>query len=165
MTEFKIQQATIADIVELRTKILRPGQWPLPENYPQDRLSSTHHFSATHLADTIGIATFMINPLPERHKSDHVLANIEHTASLQLRGMGVSETFRKKGVGAALIKFAIQFFSEEVYDPETTLIWFNARETAIPFYQNLGFKTSGEFFEVPKIGPHKIMWSMSGDAS
>ncbi len=164
MTKTTFQIVEASEIVEVRTRILRPGQWPLPEHYPQDHLSSTYHFSAKYEGQTIGVATFMVNSLP-KDISESVVAKSEKTTCLQLRGMGVLEPFQRQGIGGKIIRFATQLFCEEHCDPQTTLIWFNAREHAIAFYQKLGFQTSGDFFDVPKIGAHKIMWSVLRDVS
>jgi ribosomal protein S18 acetylase RimI-like enzyme len=36
-------------------------------------------------------------------------------------------------------------------------LWCNARTSAIGFYEKLGMKVISEEFEIPVIGPHKVM--------
>ena len=38
------------------------------------------------------------------------------------------------------------------------VLWFNARETAVKFYQNFGFSVSGDAFEIPEVGTHFVMF-------
>jgi hypothetical protein len=38
------------------------------------------------------------------------------------------------------------------------LLWFNARETAVPFYEKLGCTKKGASFEIPEIGLHFLMY-------
>jgi len=39
-----------------------------------------------------------------------------------------------------------------------TMLWFNARTVAVPFYEKHGFATRGDEFEIPGVGPHYVMW-------
>jgi UDP-2,3-diacylglucosamine pyrophosphatase LpxH len=39
------------------------------------------------------------------------------------------------------------------------LLWFNARENAVKFYQNSGFLLHGDAFEIPEIGTHFVMYT------
>ena len=38
------------------------------------------------------------------------------------------------------------------------LLWCDARLEATGFYERLGFKMKGEIYNVPNIGPHKLMY-------
>lgn len=155
MTDIKFQKADIADIIEQRTKILRPGQWPTPERYPQDNLTTTNHFSATESGQIVAIGTLILNaPLGE------LIPTSDRVVSVQLRGMGVDDSYRRQGVGAGLLELISNHLEAT---SQETLLWFNAREVAIPFYESSGFIAVGEFFPVPKIGQHKVMWKLLGD--
>ena len=37
---------------------------------------------------------------------------------------------------------------------EVSLLWLNARQTAVPFYQRLSYNIHGDVFNIPHIGPH-----------
>ncbi len=39
------------------------------------------------------------------------------------------------------------------------LLWCNAREAAVGFYQRLGWGVCSEQFDVPQFGPHYRMWT------
>ena len=68
--------------------------------------------------------------------------------------MAVLEDFQSKGYGEQLLKAAENFCFEEKAD----LIWFNAREKAIPFYQKSGYKIIGNAFDIPNVGIHFVMF-------
>ena len=72
----------------------------------------------------------------------------------QLRGMAVLEEFRKYGLGTLLINEAEKICIEK----NTEVLWFNARESAVPFYLKLNYKTFGTKFEINGIGPHYKMY-------
>ena len=38
------------------------------------------------------------------------------------------------------------------------LLWGDARLEATGFYEKLGLKMKGEIYDVPDIGPHKLMY-------
>ena len=39
-----------------------------------------------------------------------------------------------------------------------SLLWCNARTSAMGFYQNVGFEKIGEEFDIPTVGPHVLMF-------
>jgi GNAT superfamily N-acetyltransferase len=58
-----------------------------------------------------------------------------------------------KGYGRELIRKLVSQGREK----NIPLFWCNARERAIPFYVREGFTVESELFEIPGIGPHKIL--------
>ena len=78
----------------------------------------------------------------------------ETQKSFQIRGMAVLPTFQKQGVGEALVKEAEKFCTTQKAD----LIWFNARSTAVGFYQKMGYEIVGSEFEINDVGPHFLMF-------
>jgi GNAT superfamily N-acetyltransferase len=72
----------------------------------------------------------------------------------QIRGMAVLEEFQGKGFGAELVKVAENYCINQNVD----LIWFNAREKAIPFYKKLGYTSIGDSFLIPDVGIHFAMY-------
>jgi hypothetical protein len=41
---------------------------------------------------------------------------------------------------------------------KTTLIWFNARTSAVGFYKKMGYEIVGSEFEIKEVGPHFLMY-------
>ncbi len=73
--------------------------------------------------------------------------------SYQLRGMAVSPEHRGLGTGAALLNSAEQYLKQM----DVVLVWMNAREHAVSFYQRHGYEKKGTLFEIEGIGPHYYM--------
>lgn len=72
----------------------------------------------------------------------------------QLRGMAILEQYQKQHYGKYLLEEAIETLKTKSVD----LIWCNARESAINFYLKQGFTIKGSSFDIPKIGPHYLMF-------
>ena len=72
----------------------------------------------------------------------------------QLRGMVTNRDFQGKGIGNQLLNFSIVYLRGQ----KVNYIWCNARKIAYKFYQDIGFEFISEEFELPKIGPHRVMY-------
>lgn len=72
----------------------------------------------------------------------------------QIRGMAILEEFQTNGFGSQLLEAA----ELEIRKQKPALIWFNARESAVGFYEKSGYKTQGEGFAIPEIGVHFLMY-------
>lgn len=73
----------------------------------------------------------------------------------QLRGMATLPEHQGKGLSSELLTMAFPIIKQNF----CTLLWCNAKTTAIGFYEKVGFKPyNGEVFEIPGIGPHVLMF-------
>ena len=61
---------------------------------------------------------------------------------------------RGRGVGHYLLATALQ----HVFEQGGTLVWCNARDSAVGFYSKMGLEVRGETFEIEGIGTHVLMW-------
>jgi len=68
--------------------------------------------------------------------------------------MAILKEYQSSGFGKLLIKEIFNFIKTN----QTELLWFNARETAVPFYEKLGCIKKGASFEIPEIGAHFLMY-------
>ena len=75
----------------------------------------------------------------------------------QIRGMAVLEAHQQKGYGALLVERAEKY----CFEKNASVIWFNAREKAVPFYEKNGYQTKGNSFEIPDVGTHFIMFKIN----
>lgn len=72
----------------------------------------------------------------------------------QLRGMATLPGFQRQGLSSELLNMAFPIIKQNF----CSLLWCNARENAIGFYEKVGFtKTNENVFEIPEIGPHVLM--------
>lgn len=145
---YQARQVDVSDLLELRTRILRPT-FPVGSlaHFDGDDESSTRHFA---LFDgeqrCVACLTLMSRAAP------HALAQ----AAVQLRGMAVDATLQGQGLGAKLLDFALG--RAAVAFLPTKVVWCNARVRARSFYERAGFRVHGEVFEVAGVGPHVVMW-------
>lgn len=140
-----IRKARVEEIKSLRHLVL----WPHLESTDQceiapDRLESTFHMAAFIGDKIVGTSTFIVD----------VNANFEEKNQYRLRAMATAPEVRGWGVGARIIEEA----EKELKQKAIKLLWCDARLIATGFYEKQNFKMKGEVYQVPKIGPHKLMY-------
>lgn len=137
-----VRPIAAADTRSLREEVLRPGQPPEASVYPADDDPSTVHFGAFLDGVLVGIAS-----LYEEDRAGGL------GRGWRLRGMATAPAARRRGVGQALLAAVI----DHVADRGGLEVWCNARMVAVPFYGRAGFTVVGESFDIPGIGPHRVM--------
>jgi GNAT superfamily N-acetyltransferase len=148
----KTQILTAEDCVELRSKILRPGQPIELCKYPEDTLTTTIHLGIYEGSQLICTGTLL-------QKNCSLFPEI--TTAYQLRGMATDHDFQGQGLGRELLEKAEVVLKTK----NCPLFWFNARVSAFGFYQKCGFELKGDFFDIPRVGPHKIMFKRLSEPS
>lgn len=145
MTDFKIHLIRAEQVWPLRHKVLRPHQTLMDCVYPQDSWPNTFHVGAvTESGLVIGIATF----------HEERFAELQSKTPYRLRGMASDSEFQGRGIGRHVLEYGFQELKRRKCD----LIWCNAREVAFPFYEKLGLRYQGPMFDIPTLGPHKVMY-------
>jgi predicted GNAT family N-acyltransferase len=71
----------------------------------------------------------------------------------RLRGMAVHPDWQRKGLGDKALSKALFILQER----KAAYLWCNARKVAYDFYTQAGFDFISDEFEIPGIGPHKVM--------
>ena len=140
----EIKKISSRDTFLVRHPILREGKPVESCQFDGDDLQTTTHFGLFENENMIGTVSV--------YKTNSPL--FTEKIQFQIRGMAVLEDFQSKGYGEQLLKAAENFCFEEKAD----LIWFNAREKAIPFYQKSGYKIIGNAFDIPNVGIHFVMF-------
>ena len=128
----------------LRSQVLRPGK-PLSECvFEGDDAVTTRHFAAVDQTENIvGIVSVYLNDNPLLKQSN----------SYQIRAMATAPDYRGRGVGSALLTAAERYAKSQ----GATLIWANARSTAIGFYRRSAYTLASEEFMISGIGPHYLV--------
>jgi len=124
-----------AQILALRHAVLRPGLPQVAAHFAGDDAEDTRHFGA--FVDELNVGCLSLMQAP-----------FEGRPALQLRGMAIAADHQGRGVGGALLAFALS-------EQEPSLVWCNARLGAVAFYERHGFSTVGDVFEIAGVGPHK----------
>lgn len=140
----------VAIIPSLETRSLRYSVlWPHKSSLNEcgldiDDVEGTFHVGAFKNDELVSIGTFLV----QKHQK------FEAEKQYRLRAMATSPMVRGENFGKKVIEFAKQ----ELKNRKIDLLWCDAREVAIGFYEKMGFKTIGDFYNVPQIGPHKLMY-------
>jgi predicted GNAT family N-acyltransferase len=127
----------------LRHLVLRPGQPAESTVYPGDDDVDTRHFAAFLDGQLVGIASLYREARP----------GADTLPGWRLRGMATSGEARGKGVGRALLAACLEHVAAEGGGE----VWCNARAEALGFYAAAGFDVIGDEFDIPGIGPHRVM--------
>lgn len=143
-----IKEIPALETFSVRHPVLRPGKNIETCHFDGDNLESTRHFGLFIDDELAGVASLF--------KSNSDL--FQEKEQFQLRGMAVLEKFQKKGIGESLVKYA----EENAKSRSGKLIWFNAREVAVRFYEKMGYQIIGESFDIGDIGKHFVMYKISG---
>lgn len=138
------------ETLDLRSRVLRPGQNLGLCRYAEDNLSSTFHFGVLIENRIVCNGTFMQQAYEAFPKA---------RLAYRLRGMATDPAFQGQGLGSSLLRKA----EHELKIRKCDLLWFNARVSAEIFYQKLGFDVIDNIFDIPTIGPHKVMFKWLED--
>lgn len=125
-------------------KQMRPLRDLLDQRNPEDDLPTTFHIGTFIDKNLVGIASFSLEPHP----------HLKFQMAYRLRGMATEQSLKGSGIGRRTLEYGI----EELKKRGCDLLWCNAREVAFGFYQKLKFSFLGEIFDIPTIGPHKVMY-------
>jgi GNAT superfamily N-acetyltransferase len=136
-----IRRAALAEILDLRHAVLRPGLPRDTAHFAGDAEPATHHFGAFAETRCLGCASFVLNAW-------------EGQPAWQLRGMATAPDRQRQGIGTRLLGFALDDLSRSA---PLRLFWCNARVPAAPFYQRNGWEIRSEVFDIPTVGPHYKM--------
>lgn len=139
-----IKEVAVADVYQLRNKVLRPGQPVEACHYKEDSRDGVFHLAATDNNAIVGIASFY----PERHPE------LKEDSSWRLRGMATDPDVRGQGIGVKLLRQGIK----NCHSRGAKILWCNARTSAMAFYRKLNFEIYGDEFMIENIGPHYLMY-------
>ncbi|RYG27411.1 MAG: GNAT family N-acetyltransferase [Chitinophagaceae bacterium] len=140
----EIKEIPSVETFTVRHPVLRPGK-PLETcRFDGDDLTTTTHFGLFEDADMRGVASLFRNSHP----------GFREDRQFQLRGMAVLEDYQGFGYGRQLVGIC----EDQARRAAGELIWFNARENAIGFYETLGYRITGKAFLINGIGMHYVMF-------
>ena len=140
----KIKKISSIETYPVRHEVLRKEKPIETCQFKGDDDENTTHFGLFLENKLVGIISIF--------KENNIL--FPELNQFQIRGMAVLEEFQGKGFGAELVKEA----ENHCISLNTDLIWFNARENAVPFYKKLDYIIIGDSFLIPDVGIHFAMY-------
>lgn len=142
--EYEIREISATETYPVRHPVLRSGRPLASCAFDGDNLKTTFHLGIYENNQLVGVATLL-----EKNHPD-----FSFDVQYQLRGMAILKSHQQKGLGKQLLTSGEVLLASK----QIRFIWCNAREIAINFYKNNGFRLHGNSFEIPKIGMHFTMY-------
>jgi len=130
---------------QIRHQVLWPHKELKDCFLKKDNIKKTFHIGVFLNKELVSTGTFI-------KENNNLFEN--SIEQYRLRSMGTLKTHQGKNMGKQLIKFGLKILQRE----KIKLLWCDARKEAIPFYKKLGFNIIGDYYEIPNIGPHKLMY-------
>jgi GNAT superfamily N-acetyltransferase len=124
---WKVDEIGVLETHDLRRRVLRPGAPVERLTYAGDAVAGAFHLGLRDDGRLVAIATFFPEARGER-------------PAARLRGMAVEPGLQGTGAGRALLTAGIDRLRTEGYD----VVWAQARDTALGFYERLGFRVVGD---------------------
>jgi predicted GNAT family N-acyltransferase len=141
----EVKRISASDTYPIRHKILRAGKPIESCYYHGDKDELTFHLGAFVDKKLVSVASFYFE--------NHQQFQEKHPNQFRLRGMATLAEYQGMGLSSQLLKTALPLIKQNL----CTLLWCNARATAEGFYKKVGFEAHGEIFDIPEIGPHRLM--------
>ena len=141
----EVKRISPEETKELRFLVL----WPHKPDVASCTIDIDHREDAIHLGAFEGDRIIGICSLFEM-----TTTKLSFEKQYRLRAMATHPEARGKHAGKAIVEEAIRLVKEAGYD----VLWCDARKVALGFYERLGFQLIDEWYEVPMIGPHKLMY-------
>lgn len=142
----KVLRINASDTYAIRQQVLIPGHDIKKVKFEHDDDDDvSFHLGAFVDSKLVSVASFFYDRNTQ-FKDQH---------QYQLRGMATLPEFQGRGLSSELLNMAFPIIKQNF----CTLLWCNARTTAIGYYEKVGFNKFDEnVFEIEGIGPHVLMY-------
>ena len=133
----RVREVDLDATYDLRRRVLRSGTPTSDVRMAGDEVPGTYHLGVDDDGELVAVATFV--PTGD---------------AVQLRGMAVAPERQGTGVGRVLLAAAV----DRLRAAGVGTLWCNARDVAIPFYERLGWRVTGDgFIDQATAIPHHRM--------
>ncbi len=140
------------EITDLRRRVLRADDPTALVVVDEDAIPGCFHLGLKNGRNVIGAVSAFPCPSPD----------VDHRDAWQFRFMAVDEAFQGQGLGRVLIQELLRILQ----DRGVTLLWANGRDTALGFYDAIGFtRVPGSAHASPSTGlpHHRIVMELPHD--
>lgn len=145
-----VRPVLTADVRPLRQSVLRADMDNKSVTFDGDDDSDTVHLAAFDAQGTmIGTSTWLWRDCATR----------PNVPAMQLRGMATAGDRQGQGIGSVLLQAGFSLCREQ----RAHIVWANARDAALSFYERHGFVADGEGFieAVTQLPHHVVIRSLS----
>lgn len=126
----------------LRQRVLRPHQTLDELAHPRETEPDAGHFAAFLNDEMVGTVSI----------GREARSLVEGEDPWRLRAVAVSPGYARRGIGTALVTAAIELIARAGGD----VVWCDGRISASGFYEALGLRATGEVWDEPFTGPHRL---------
>jgi GNAT superfamily N-acetyltransferase len=143
-----VSEVPLEAVLPLRRAVLRSHRPGLPVVDQEDSVPGTFHLAVVDDGGggaVVAVATLTPEPCPVRPTAPPAMA-------VRLRGMAVRPDRQGEGLGRLLLDAAVARLRAD----GVALLWANARDTALGFYQRLGLEAVGDSFLAQDL-PHTVV--------
>lgn len=143
--DIEVRSVDATTVRPLRLSVLRAGMENRTVDFDGDDDPDTVHLAAFDADGTmIGTSTWLGRGCPLR----------PGVPAIQLRGMATAADLQGRGVGSILLSAGFVLCRDRRAD----IVWANARDAALPFYERHGFIAHGDgFIESVTQLPHHVV--------
>ena len=127
VSDITVRLLSVDETYDLRRDVLRDGRRDVSVHIPEDDLPSAEHFGAVDGYGAV-VATASFYPALCSYRPEAVRPS-------QLRFMAVAAGHQGAGLGHRVLRVAVDHLRAH----DVTLLWANARDTALRFYVREGF--------------------------
>jgi len=139
-----VRAHTLGEIMDLRVRVLRKGTPTTHCSYPEDEYPDVVHLGITRDHGAVATSTWFAKECPE----------VPGRSAMQLKGMAVDDALQGSGLGALLVETGLAHARQRGAE----VVWARARDSALGFYERLGFDAVGDgFIDGPTAMPHHIV--------
>jgi ribosomal protein S18 acetylase RimI-like enzyme len=142
--QVEIKKVFAEEVRPLRHSELRKEQDFSTTSYIEDYEVGTFHMAYIIDKKIVTCASYY----PEKSMK------IKSDNAYRLRGMATDSNFQRKGYARDLMNESFK----ELKKKDCDMVWCNARLGAVDFYKSVGFKITGDLFDIAEIGPHYYMY-------
>lgn len=146
---WQVVEITSDDTHPVRLAVLRADTPTKTVTFAEDDWPGAVHLGVRLDGEVVATSTWIPRPPPPG-----LTAHDEPASAVQLRGMATMQHLQGTGVGAALIAAGC----ERARTDGHTIVWANARDRALAFYEREGFEVVGEgFVDATTRLPHHVV--------
>jgi GNAT superfamily N-acetyltransferase len=144
-TDIVVRAVGAGAVRPLRHTVLRAGRPESTARFAIDQHAGTWHLAAYAGDRVVGVVTFFPEAYP----------GAPGRRAERFRSMAVDAEWRGRGVGTLLMREA----ARRLRDQGVELTWAHGRDTALGFYEALGFRVEGDGFIDPDtdLGHHDVV--------
>lgn len=144
MTVLRVVDLTAEGCYDLRRRVLRAGTPSGGVAFAEDDTPGVFHLGVDADGTLVGVATCFPSATPWR----------AGRPAAQVRGMAVDRAWQGRGIGRALLDEALARVRAEGIE----VLWANARDSALGFYERFGMQVVGDGFRTEDtLLPHHVV--------